>query len=79
MNQTNDYKVYSLDEVYIDRVLLDDSNKEEVDEQTILDKKDVLIQGEAGSGKTLYVKKLAKKLNKENSYVFILQNSDVKK
>ncbi len=74
-----DHKVYSLDEVYIDRVLLDDTNKEEVDEQTILDKKNVLIQGEAGSGKTLYVKKLAKKLNKENSYVFILQNSDVKK
>ncbi len=74
-----DNKVYSLDEVYIDRVLLDEFNKEEVDEQTILDKKNVLIKGEAGSGKTLYVKKLAKKLNKEDGYVFILQNNDVKK
>lgn len=68
----------SLDKFYVDREIVDENN-EIVDLDKILENKRILIRGEAGTGKTIFIKKLAFDINLSKNYFFILGSSEVKK
>ena len=66
----------SLSNFFTQRVLIDEFEQQEVDYDNLINKKKVLIRGEAGSGKSLYIQHLASILNKRSN-VFILENNEV--
>lgn len=59
---------------YIDRVLLDGKNK--VDICKVLKTTNVLIHGEGGIGKTIYLKQLQEKINNHKDRICLLLNCD---